>query len=75
MRAVMLVGSSLISIVSFSSGNSGVRSSNRGRFRASSGSMPLTVSMRNSAGFFSLCPAGREVPARKSPRRSPNWRT
>ena len=47
---------------SFSSGNSAVRSSNRGRRRACSGSPPLTVSISSSAGFFSLRPAGRLVP-------------
>ena len=45
-----------------SSGNSGVRSSKRGRSRACSGSMPLTSSMRSSAGFFSWRPAGRLAP-------------
>ena len=58
-RAVMFDGSAGFSRRSFSSGNSGVRSSNRGRWRACSGSPPLTVSMRSSAGFFSLRPAGR----------------
>ena len=53
-RAVMLEGSAGLSSRSFSSGNSGVRSSNRGRWRACSGSPSLTVSMRSSAGFFSL---------------------
>ena len=62
MRAVMLFGSDGFSSRSFSSGNSGVRSSNRGRVRAFSGSPPLTVSIRSSAGFFSLRPAGRLQP-------------
>jgi hypothetical protein len=53
-RAVMLVGSSASSILSFWSGNSGVRSSKRRRCLAASGSLPLTSSMRSSAGFFSL---------------------
>src|SRR4051812_38697936 len=37
-----------------SSGNSGVRSSNRGRWRARSGSRSFTWSMRSSARVFSL---------------------
>ncbi len=52
-RAVMLVVSS-VSSLSRSSGKIGVRSSKRRRWRASSGSCPLTSSMRSSAGFFSL---------------------
>ncbi len=47
---------------SFSSGNSAVRSSNRGRRLAASGSPPLTVWISSSAGFFSLRPAGRLEP-------------
>ena len=73
-RAVMLVGSAALSRRSFSSGNSGVRSSNLGRSRACSGSMPLTVSIRSRAGFFSLRPAGRACPVTWSPLRRPNWR-
>jgi len=61
-RAVMFVGSAPFSSRNFSSGNSGVRSSNLGRLRACSGSPPLTVSMRSNAGFFSLRPAGRDRP-------------
>ena len=53
-RAVMLEGSAELSSRSFSSGNSGVRSSNLGRRRASSGSPSLTVRIWSSAGFFSL---------------------
>ena len=52
-----------VSRLSFSSGNSGVRSSNRGRLRASSGARPETVSMRMSAGNFSLDAAGRQAPS------------
>ena len=75
-RAVMLVGSSASSSRSRSSGNSGVRSSNRGRAAGlRRGRSPLTVSMRSSAGFFSLRLAGRLAPVRRSPLRSPNWRT
>ena len=37
-----------------SSGNSGVSFSKFGRCFASSGSMPLTLSMRSSAKYFSL---------------------
>ena len=73
-RAVMFDGSAGFSSCSFSSGNSGVRSSNRGRRRACSGSPPLTVSMRSSAGFFSLRPAARLAPVTWSPLRRPNWR-
>ena len=74
MRAVMLVGSSGSSRRSFSSGNSAVRSSKRGRFLAASGSPPLTVWISNSAGFFSLRPAGRLSPVTWSPLRRPYWR-
>ena len=74
-RAVMFVGSSASSILSFWSGNNGVRSSKRRRSRAWSGSLPLTASMRSSAGFFSLRPAGRLAPVRWSPLRRPNCRT
>ena len=73
-RAVMLNGSAGSSSRRRSSGNSGVRSSKRGRLRATSGSAPFTVSMRSSAGFFSLRPAGRLVPVTWSPLRSPYWR-
>ena len=59
MRAVMFVGSSARSRRSFSSGNSGVRSSKRRRLRARSGSWPLMTSTRSRAGFFSPRPAGR----------------
>ena len=75
MRAVMFDGSAVVSSVSFSSGNSGVRSSNRRRLRAWSGSTSLTLSMRSRAGFFSLRMAGRLAPVMWSPRRSPNCRT
>ena len=61
-RAVMFVGSSASSILSFWSGNNGVRSSNRRRCLAASGSLPFTSSMRSSAGFFSLRLAGRAPP-------------
>ena len=61
-RAVMLVRSPGTSSRSRSSGNNGVRSSKRGRWRATSGSTPLTASMRSMAGFFSLRPAGRAAP-------------
>ena len=74
MRAVMLSGSVVLSIRSFESGNSGVRSSNRGRWRAFSGSLPFTVWISSIAGFFSLRPAGRERPVTWSPLRSPYWR-
>ena len=52
-----------VSSRSFSSGNSGVRSSNRGRLRASSGARPDTESMRIRAGNFSLDAAGRLAPS------------
>ena len=52
-----------VSSLSFESGNSGVRSSNRGRFRASSGDSPETVSIRMRAGNFSLDAAGRLAPS------------
>ena len=74
-RAVMLVGSSASSRFSRASGNSGVRSSNRGRGCASSGPTPLTASIWSSAGFFSLRLAGRLLPLTRSPLRRPNWRT
>ncbi len=73
-RDVMSSGWSSRSSRRRSSGNSGVRSSKRGRSRASSGSMPFTLSMRSSAGFFSPRLAGRLAPSRKSPRRRPSWR-
>ena len=73
-RAVMFAGSLGSSRCRFSSGNSAVRSSNRGRRRACSGSAPLTVSTSSSAGFFSLRPAGRLVPVMWSPLRRPYWR-
>ena len=62
-RAVMFSFSPGISRWSRSSGNSGVRSSKRGRLRASSGSMPDTVSIRSRAGNFSVEPAGRQKPS------------
>src|ERR1700730_3191044 len=68
-RAVMLAGSPGTSRRIFSSGNSGVRSSNLGRSRASSGVLPLTVSMRSRAGYFSLLAAGRLAPSIASPLR------
>ena len=74
MRAVMFVGSAGFSMRSFESGNSGVRSSKRGRWRAFSGSLPLTVWISSIAGFFSLRPAGRERPVTWSPLRRPYWR-
>ena len=64
MRATMLLVSPGTSSGSFSSGNSGVRSSNLGRWRASSGVRPLTVSMRSKAGYFSLLLAGLLAPWR-----------
>ena len=73
-RAVMFDGSDGFSSVSLLSGNSGVRSSKRGRSRACSGSSPFTSSMRSSAGFFSLRSAGRLAPLRWSPLRRPNCR-
>ena len=73
-RAVMFVGSLGSSRRSRSSGNSAVRSSNRGRRRAASGSPPLTVWISSSAGFFSLRPAGRLRPVTWSPLRRPYWR-
>ncbi len=75
MRAVMLFTSPGVSRRSRSSGNNGVRSSKRGRRRASSGSLPFTWSTRSSAGFFSVRLAGRLDPLRWSPLRRPNWRT
>ena len=62
-RAVRLSLSPGCSRFSFSSGNSGVRSSKRGRFRASSGSSPDTVSIRSRAGYRSLFDAGRQAPS------------
>ena len=75
MRATMFEDSPGISSRSRWSGNSGVRSSNRGRSSALSGVRPLTVSMRSSAGYFSLLAAGRLAPSRKSPLRRPKRRT
>ena len=69
MRAVMFSFSPGISRCSRSSGNSGVRSSNRGRRRATSGSMPETVSIWSRAGNFSVDPAGRQKPSMLSPLR------
>ena len=63
-RPVRLLGSPGISRRSFSSGNSGVRSSKRGRLRASSGRLPLIASRRSRAGYFSLLAAGRVAPFR-----------
>ena len=63
MRAVKLSLSPTISRLRRESGNSGVRSSNLGRLRATSGSRPDTVSMRSSAGYFSLFEAGRHAPS------------
>ena len=62
-RAVRLSLSPGISRFSRESGNSGVRSSKRGRLRASSGSRPEMESMRSSAGYFSLFDAGRHAPS------------
>ena len=73
-RAVMFVWSAELSRRSFASGNSGVRSSNRGRWRISSGSAPFTVRICRSAGFFSLRPAMRDSPVTWSPLRSPYCR-
>ena len=64
----------VVSSRSLSSGNSGVRSSKRGRFRASSGASPDTESMRMRAGNFSFDAAGRQAPSTKSPRRMANRR-
>jgi hypothetical protein len=74
MRAVMLPAS-LVSRVRRSSGNSGVRSSNRRRSGEAAGSAPLTASICRRAGFFSLRDAARLLPVTRSPLRSPNWRT
>ena len=74
-RPVISCGSSRSSRSSFESGNSGVRSSKRGRARASSGVMPLMSSTRSSAGYFSLLACGRDVPVTKSPLRSAKRRT
>ncbi|MEY4081705.1 MAG: hypothetical protein RL430_2135 [Actinomycetota bacterium] len=74
MRAVMFVGSDTLSMRSLESGKSGVRSSKRGRCLALSGSLPLTVWISSIAGFFSLRPAGRDMPVTWSPFRSPYWR-
>ncbi len=63
MRAVRLSLSPSISRLRRESGNSGVRSSKRGRFRASSGSSCEMVSMRSRAGYFSLFDAGRQAPS------------
>ena len=69
MRGVRSVFPSIVSMLSFSSGKSGVRSSNRGRRRATSGSMPWTLSTRNNAGYFSFDAAGRNPPTSWSPLR------
>jgi hypothetical protein len=74
-RPVISVGSSASSSRSRSSGNSGVRSSNRGRWRASSGVRPLISSTRMSAGYFSVVAAARVAPLMKSPLRSAKRRT
>ena len=74
-RPVISCGSSRSSSGSFESGKSGVRSSNRGRLRASSGVSPLMSSTRRSAGYFSLLACGREAPRTRSPLRSANRRT
>ena len=63
MRAVTFSLAPGISRWSRESGNSGVRSSKRGRLRAASGSRPETVSIRSSAGYFSLFEAGRQAPS------------
>ena len=73
-RAVMFSFSPGISRCSRSSGNSGVRSSNRGRLRATSGSSDDTVSICRRAGNFSVLPAGRQKPSMLSPLRSANRR-
>ena len=64
-RAVRLSLSPASDISRFSreSGKSGVRSSKRGRLRASSGSIVETLSMRRNAGYFSLFDAGRQAPS------------
>ena len=59
MRPVISFGSLVSSSFSLESGNSGVRSSNFTRSRASSGVMPLISSTRSSAGYFSLLAGGR----------------
>ena len=75
MRPVISSGLSGSSRRSRSSGNSGVRSSKRGRWRASSGVMPLISSTRMSAGYFSVVAAARVAPLMKSPLRNANRRT
>jgi len=59
-RPVASSGLSGSSSRSRSSGNSGVRSSKRGRSRASSGLRPLMWSTRSSAGYFSFDAGPRE---------------
>ena len=56
-------------------GNSGVSLSNTGRFDAASGSMSLTDSTSNSAGYFSLFFGSRILPVIVSPLRSECLRT
>ena len=69
MRVVMFSFSPGISRFSRSSGKRGVRSSNRGRLRATSGSSEETVSIWRRAGNFSVLPAGRQKPSMLSPLR------
>ena len=71
MRAVMLFGSAAFSRPNFESGNNGVRSSNRGRFFTLSAATLLMVSTSSIAGFFSLRPAGFDIPETWSPLRKP----
>ena len=70
-RAVTLAGSPGISRANFWSGKRGVRFSNFGLLRASSGAIPATESTFTSAGYFSLLAAGRNEPSTRSPLRTP----
>ncbi len=74
MRVVMFSFSPGISRLRRSSGKRGVRSSNRGRLRATSGSSDETVSICRRAGNFSVLPAGRQKPSMLSPLRRANRR-
>ena len=66
-RAVRFSLSPGVSRCSRSSGKSGVRSSNRGRPRAASGSRPETVSIAAGRGTSRCCRAGRQTPSMLSP--------
>ncbi len=57
-----------------SCGNSGVSFSKLGRWRASSGSSPLTFSILSNAKYFSLSFGRRMAPVISSPLRRPNLR-